>query len=110
MARVVWTETALTAVRQITEYIARDSRSAAVRFAREIIDRPEQLEAFPRIGRMIPEFQRDDLRELIHGNYRLLYRIRDDHCYIWTVIHSKRDLQRHIDPEGWSLESPTRDS
>ena len=104
MAEVVWSETALTAVRQITEYIARDSERAALIFAEEILDLPANLRAFPRIGRIVPEFQRDNVRELIHGNYRLLYLIKGETCLISTVIHSKRDLQRHVDPDGWSLE------
>jgi len=36
------------------------------------------LENFPRIGRVVPEFQIETLRELVHGSYRIIYEIDDE--------------------------------
>ncbi|CAI4031317.1 hypothetical protein DNFV4_01742 [Nitrospira tepida] len=52
---------------------------------------------------MVPEYQLPNLRELIHGAYRIIYEIRQDTCYIEAVIHSSRDLMRHYEPGQWDV-------
>jgi toxin ParE1/3/4 len=62
---------------EIVEYIARDNPVAAVRFGRALAAHTRTLENFLRIGRVLPEFQTETLRELIHGSYRIVYEIDD---------------------------------
>lgn len=103
MARIIWTEPALDDLKETVEYIARDSPSYAARFASRIVEAPRKLESFPRLGRVVPEFQDQDIRELIYGSYRIIYTIRGDVCYIVSVIHGSRDIQRHVRPADWDL-------
>ena len=52
----------------------------------------ETLTEHPQIGRKVPEADREDIRELIFQNYRIIYRIKPEHVYIVTVLHGSRDL------------------
>ena len=87
-----WTAQALDDIEAICAYIERDSVIYARIFARRIVDRTSALEAFPRVGRIVPESDRDDLREIIDGNYRIIYRLLHDEVQILTVHHSARPL------------------
>jgi toxin ParE1/3/4 len=62
---------------QIIEFISRDNVEAALRVARELLARTRTIAEHPRIGRILPEFQLETLRELAHGNYRIVYEIDD---------------------------------
>jgi plasmid stabilization system protein ParE len=76
--KVHWTDTALRHLSAIHGYIAQDS---AV-YARDVVDRltsrSKQIAAFPRSGRVVPEYEADDVREVIEGAYRIIYRILAD--------------------------------
>ena len=49
--------------------------------------RSRQIGKFPHSGRKVPDYDRDDVRELIEGSYRLVYRIGVDHVDVLTVMH-----------------------
>lgn len=57
-------------------YIARDKPIAAENFRREVFRRVGLLADFPRLGRVVPEFCDPNRRELLYGNYRLIYRLK----------------------------------
>lgn len=61
----------------IVEYVARDNPPAAKRVGRSLIEHLRRLEDFPRIGRIVPEFQLETLREVIHKPYRIVYQVSD---------------------------------
>ena len=54
---------------------------------RRLILRSRQIGEFPHSGRKVPDYERDDVRELIEGSYRLVYRIMADHVDVLTVMH-----------------------
>lgn len=56
----------------------------------------DDLERFPRIGRRVPEWDHDSIRERIVGNYRLIYRINDEKILIIAVVHGARLLDDSI--------------
>lgn len=72
-------------LQEIVEYIAQDNESAATRVANEILNRLQKLTAFPRSGHVIPEFERDDLREILYKSYRIAYLINDENKAIKVV-------------------------
>jgi toxin ParE1/3/4 len=76
--RVVWSETALADLRDLVRYIARDDRQVAKRFGELIVTKVQSLQPFPRIGRIVPEYREDRLRELIMAPYRIVYEIDDE--------------------------------
>ena len=75
--RVVWSKTALADLHDLVRYIARDDRQVAKRFGDLIVTKVQSLQTFPRIGRIVPEYREDRLRELIMAPYRIVYEIDD---------------------------------
>ncbi|MEK6700542.1 MAG: type II toxin-antitoxin system RelE/ParE family toxin [Nitrospirota bacterium] len=96
MAQVSWTEQALDDVAATCEFIARDSFRYAQLFADRVFTAAGRLEISPRLGRVVPEFGRDDIREILLGNYRIVYRVFPHKVEILTVYHGARllDLTR----------------
>ena len=88
--RVVWTEQALQGLTEIEGYIARDDPAAAVVFVEKLIRRTDILCEQPHAGRVVPEVPGRELRELIEGNYRLVYRLSDNTVEILTVFESHK--------------------
>lgn len=95
---VVWTRPALEELKQIVTYIRADNPSAATRFGGVIRTKVARLELMPRLGRIVPEFPESGLRELLHGNYRIIYRIAPERIVILSVYHGQRLLER--EPRG----------
>jgi toxin ParE1/3/4 len=93
MVKVIWTEFALGDLKSIHEYISKDSRTYADKFIDKIINRVDQLQGFPKSGRIVPEFDSETIRELIEGNYRIVYRINPDHIGIVRIHHSAKQLR-----------------
>jgi plasmid stabilization system protein ParE len=54
--------------------------------------RSEQIAVFPRSGRMVPEYEAPDIREVIERPYRIIYRIKTDQIDILAVVHSAQLL------------------
>jgi len=93
MSTVKWTKTALDDLDSIKEFIARDSIHYAEKFVDDAFAATDNLELFPEMGRIVPERNDPDFRELIFGSYRIMYKIDNNHCFITTMIHGKRLYQ-----------------
>jgi plasmid stabilization system protein ParE len=88
---VFWTQTAGNQLQGIYQYIAQNSERYAIRTVERIIDRSEQIGSLPLSGRRVPEYELDQLREVIESPYRIMYHIRSDRVDIVAVIHGARD-------------------
>lgn len=86
--KVVWSPLAIERVSEIAEYIALDKPPAAVEWVELVFDSVKRLKQFPRSGRTVPEIHLDIFREVIVGNYRVIYRIEDKQVSILTVRSS----------------------
>jgi len=93
MTRIAWTPRALDDVLDIRTFIARDSLPYASLTAQRIITAAERLAQFPASGRIVPELDRPEIREVIYGPYRIVYRLLPDAVHILTVHHSARILR-----------------
>ena len=102
MARVVWKETALEDMRAILDFVARTSPDYADRLSQRFFAAAHRLEISPRIGRVVPEWKQEDIREMHVSPYRLIYvyREQEDTVYIAALIHTSRDLASLIGPES----------
>lgn len=92
MAEVNWTKFALENISDIADFISKDSVSYAELFVRKIFEKVIILEEFPNSGRIVPEFENSQIRELIFGSYRIVYKLYDIKIDIVTVHHSARLL------------------
>jgi plasmid stabilization system protein ParE len=92
MAQIVWTEGARQDLKDIVEYISRDSKGYAQSFALHLSERVGRLEAFPESGALISEDPEGAVRQVVVGNYRVLYRSAGSQVFVLAVVHGARDL------------------
>jgi toxin ParE1/3/4 len=92
MEKIIWTEQARDDLKIIYEYIYKDSPKYADITIDNIIQITERLKIFPYSGRVVPELRNEYIREIIYGNYRIIYHIVSDKVYILTVYHSTMQL------------------
>jgi plasmid stabilization system protein ParE len=90
--KIIWSPLAIDRVAEIAEYIAQDSPNSAQKWVESIFQVAERLENFPKSGRIVPEIMQDDFREIIHGNYRIIYRLQTEIVSILTVRHGRQIL------------------
>ena len=90
---IVWTNQALHKLNKFVDYIAQDDVVTAEKWALKLIEKTDQLIEQPESGRIVPENNEPDLRELIFDNYRVIYRIRKEEniIYIQTVWHVRQN-------------------
>jgi toxin ParE1/3/4 len=97
MVEVNWTINALEDANHIAEFIALDSEYYASMVIESFFNRIVILEENSYAGRMVPEPENPFIRELIEGNYRIIYRIvNDQQIDILTVQHSSRLISNNI--------------
>jgi toxin ParE1/3/4 len=90
--RLFWSPLAIDRVSEIAEYIAQDSPEAAENWVDTVFDKVANLEAFPESGRVVPDTSNRTIRELIYGNYRIVYRVEEERISVFTVRHGKQIL------------------
>ena len=94
---VRWTKPAKLDLRQIHDYIARDSKLYAKKVSLEIVEKSETLNSFPKSGRIVPEIEDPNIRELFIYSYRLIYEIFPNKIEILALIHGKRNfIKEHV--------------
>ena len=93
MARVVWSSVARNDLQALVAFIKADSPGYAKTFGLHVQQRVEQLHHFTESGRKVPEDESGTYRELIVGNYRVVYRVDEDTVTIVTLIHGARILR-----------------
>jgi plasmid stabilization system protein ParE len=93
VARTVrWTETATEDLEEAAEFIGRDSRSYAAALVQETRAAAGSLRTFAERGRVVPEIDASDIRELFSGSYRFIYQVTADGVFILAFVHGTRDL------------------
>lgn len=93
MVKVVWTSHAFEDLESIFKYTSKDSVFYATRQVDTLTSRVDILEEHPLSGRIVPEFNNETIRELIEGNYRIIYSLNNDTIFIIRIHHSARSLR-----------------
>ena len=100
MVKVKWTDFALENLIAIGDYIEKDSYFYAQRVVNALFNSVDILEQHPLAGRIVPEFNNRNIRELMRGNYRIVYKlVSEKDIDIITVHHSARLLKTLPDEE-----------
>ena len=89
---IEWSPLAIERVIELAEYIALDKPEIANKWASNIFDSTEKLKKHPKLGRVVPEINDDDYRELIEGNYRVVYWLGSSKISVLTVCHGRKLL------------------
>lgn len=93
MVKVIWTEQAIDDLTNIAQYSSTYSDKYASTIVSKLFNKTDILKTMPRIGRIVPERNKETIRELIEGNYRIIYEISsEDRIDVLTVHHSARPL------------------
>jgi addiction module RelE/StbE family toxin len=95
MVKVVWTKSSLADLKEIFDYIADDSIRYASITVNRLYQRAQPIAVNPLLGRIVPEFNIKTVRELIEGNYRIIYRVKNKtQIDILRVLHTSRLLKK----------------
>jgi plasmid stabilization system protein ParE len=90
---VHWTDTALRHLDAIYRYIAQDSPAYAKRMVDRLTRRSQQIAEFPLSGRMVPEYETSQIREVVEGPYRIIYYIQPDGVDVLAVVHGAQNIR-----------------
>lgn len=95
MVQINWTRLATEDLKSIFDYIGRDSKRYAKIQLIKIKSRTQILKSNPQSGKLVPEIDDPNIRELIEGNYRIIYKVLNDaRIDVLTVHHTARDLTK----------------
>jgi len=93
MVQINWTFQAINDLKDIADYISKDSKLYAKRQVLKLRNRTEILKSHKHSGRKVPEIQEANIKEVFEGNYRIIYKIvSETRIDILTIHHSARDL------------------
>ena len=90
--KIIWSPLAIDRVSEIAAYIAQENPTAAEKWVDTVFRKVGDLQNFPESGRVAPETENKAVRELIYGNYRLIYRLEEKRISVLTVRHGKQIL------------------
>lgn len=94
MVNVRWTDKAENRLYDTFKHISQDSPFYARQTILNIVKKARVLQTMPKIGRIVPEFDREDVREIFHKNYRIVYKIvNDKKIDIVTVAYGSIPLE-----------------
>ena len=97
MVQIRWLNEARDDLRDIYDYISTDSKRYAKHQIDKLLNRTLILKSHITIGKVVEEINNPEIRELIEGNYRIIYRIvNENQVHILMVHHGARDLTRRI--------------
>ncbi len=100
--RVAWSARAVRDLDAIFDYIALDDPVAALSWVKRLQARARLAGGAPLAGRIVPEVQHTDVREVFSRSYRIVYRVLDAEIHVLTVFEGHRLLPRDAvsDDEG----------
>lgn len=90
--KIIWSPLAQHKLNDIGDYIAQDKPGAALNWVESVLDQVENLASFPNSGRSVPGLDNDQYKELIIGNYRVIYKILEKEIHILTIRNFKQLL------------------
>ena len=96
MAQIIWTEPALNDLDDTAQYIALSDHTAAQSLVKRIFDKVERLADHPESGRIPPEIDYLNYREIIVNPCRVFYKIKADEVFILFVMRQEQDLNKYI--------------
>ena len=103
MAKIIWSDLAKEHLREIDSYISEGSPFYSIIFIDKLIASIEKIGLFPRCGRIVPEFGKEDLREIFFHKYRIVYATKGDEIMILAIVHGAMDIVKKRKREPWDF-------
>lgn len=93
MVKITWTELAVSDLREIFDFIAKDSEKYASITIGKIYQKVQKLKTSKFTGRVVPEFNNPSIKEVFLSNYRIVYLVKTQNSLeILRIYHSARML------------------
>jgi addiction module RelE/StbE family toxin len=92
--KLVWTKEALLQLKEIDEYISLDNPAAAINFVDKLISLTETIVDNPKRGRVVPELNIENIRELLFKGYRIVYLMKKNSVDVLTVFEGHQLLKK----------------
>lgn len=93
MVKIIWSEKSKEDLKQIYHYIYFRSPF----YAKRTVQKTQILKHNVHTGKVVPEFKIDTIRELIEGNFRIVYQINNiNKVEIVSIYHGRRDMTKLI--------------
>jgi len=93
MVEIRWSPIATDDYESIIRYYEKTAPKFAQNFAKKIIFIIENLFQFPKMGRLVPELENIEIREIIYRNFRIIYRLQENFLEIARIIHGSHILK-----------------
>jgi len=93
--KLEWSEEALEDIESIATYIEKDSPIYAKSVVSKFFEKAEILQEFSELGRVVPELNDINIREIFVYSYRLIYKLEKTKILFIAVVHGKRLLENH---------------
>ncbi|MCD6117941.1 type II toxin-antitoxin system RelE/ParE family toxin [bacterium] len=90
--RIIWSPLAVARIEEISDYIALDNIEASIKWVEDVFQLVDNLRDYPESGRVVPEIDKESIREIIFGNYRIVYNVDIEIISILTVRNFKQIL------------------
>jgi len=104
MAEIYWTSLAKRHLQEIDAYIAEGTPFYSIIFIDKLIASAEKIGQFPEIGRIVPESDITDIREIFFHKYRIVYQVKPDRIFILAIVHGAMDITKKKEKESWDIE------
>lgn len=91
--KIIWSPNALAELKQISDHISVSSVTYADSTILKIVESVKLLETFPRMGRRVPETNRDELREILVFQWRIIYELSEFNIDILNIVHGAQRTQ-----------------
>jgi len=89
---VNWSEPARSDLRSIHDFIAHDSIHYAKKVTQDIREKIDTICKLPKTGKIVPELNNENIREIPLYSYRIIYEIQNQDIFVLAVIHKRRNL------------------
>lgn len=96
MAELIWTETALSDLNEIAEYIALENPSAAKTLVQKVFAAVERLQQHAASGKVPSELEGSRYREVVSGPCRIFYRPSQGQIFVLYVMRSERQIRNFL--------------
>ena len=97
MVEINWTNEAEYWLREIYDYISKDSIKIAKKVVNDIYDKVQILKSHPRIGYKYENNYNKEIRILLYGHYRIAYLIKNDkEIDILGIFHGALDIKKYL--------------
>lgn len=103
MAKIVWSAIAKEHLKEIDFYITEGSPFYSIVFIDKLIASVEKIGSFPECGRVVPEFEREDIREIFFHKYRIVYQSKGEDITILAIVHGAMDITKKQERESWDF-------